>query len=103
MLLIAILYIFLGSQAETKLKNHRNQVWPERKVKQMFKKYDVDGGGISFEQFFKLLSHDLNVELSMPEAELMYLSLDKTSDHCLKYEEFQGFWSYSSELSLSTV
>lgn len=99
MLFVGVAYVFLGRQAEKKLTKLRNQAWPERKVKNMFKKYDIDGSDrIEFEEFYKLLK-DLNVDLAMQEAELMYLSLDKDMNHGLKYEEFQKFWTNSSELN----
>ena len=65
----------------------------------MFKKYDIDGNDkIEFEEFHKLLQ-DMNIDLSIQEAEVMYMSLDKDMSHGLPFEEFQKFWSNSAELN----
>jgi hypothetical protein len=101
MLIIGLAYIILGKTASEKLKRLRNQTWPDKKVKSMFNKYDEDESGtIEFDEFYKLLL-DMNVDIAMQEAELMYLSLDKDMTHGLKYEEFQRFWQSSEELTNS--
>ena len=99
MLFIGAAYIVLGYSATEKLKEVRKKAFPERKVRELFQQYDVDDSGrIEFEEFFKLLK-DMNVDIAMQEAELMYLSLDKDMNHGLRIEEFQKFWENSNELS----
>jgi Ca2+-binding EF-hand superfamily protein len=99
MLFIGLAYIVLGYSATEKLKEVRKKAFPARKVRELFQQYDVDDSGrIEFEEFFKLLK-DMNVDIAVQEAELMYLSLDKDMNHGLRFEEFQGFWENSNELS----
>lgn len=98
-LFIGISYIVLGYRASEKLKATRNKIWPEKKVRKMFQKYDIDGNDkIEFEEFYKLLQ-DMNIDLSIQEAEVMYMSLDKDMSHGLPFVEFQKFWSNSAELN----
>mmetsp|Transcript_13422 Transcript_13422/g.25197 ORF Transcript_13422/g.25197 Transcript_13422/m.25197 type:complete len:247 (-) Transcript_13422:459-1199(-) len=102
-LCIGVAYIALGRMASNKLKNLRNQEYPDRKIKSMFEKYDKDKSGrIEFNEFTALLK-DMGVELSVQEAELMYLSIDKDMNHGICLEEFQKFWSTSPELDTFTV
>jgi Ca2+-binding protein (EF-Hand superfamily) len=69
----------------------------------MFAKYDQDNSGrIEFNEFTALLK-DMGVDLSLQEAELMYLSIDKDMNHGICIEEFQKFWSTSPELDTFTV
>lgn len=99
MLFVGLAYIVLGYSATEKLKEVRKKAFPARKVRELFQQYDVDDSGrIEFEEFFKLLK-DMNVDIAVQEAELMYLSLDKDMNHGLRFEEFQGFWENSNELS----
>jgi Ca2+-binding EF-hand superfamily protein len=102
-LCIGAAYIILGRMASNKLKNLRNQEYPDRKIRSMFAKYDQDNSGrIEFNEFTALLK-DMGVDLSLQEAELMYLSIDKDMNHGICIEEFQKFWSTSPELDTFTV
>ena len=87
--------------AHEKITKIRKQNFSDKKIKEMFENYDKnENGTIEFDEF-KMMLGDINLELSMQEAEVLYLSIDKDMNHGLKLEEFQKFWSTSDELEAS--
>jgi len=102
-LLVGVAYIVLGRMAHDKMMKIRNQNFPEKKIKSMFENYDKnENDRLEFDEFKRMLE-DLELELSMQEAELLYLSIDKDMSHGLTLEEFYKFWSTSAELDTFTV
>ena len=81
----------------------RNQNFSDKKIKQMFGNYDKnENDRIEFDEFKRMLE-DLKLALTMQEAEVLYLSIDKDMNHGLTLEEFQKFWSTSAELDTFTI
>lgn len=100
---VGVAYIVLGRMAHEKITKIRKQNFSDKKIKEMFENYDKnENGTIEFDEF-KMMLGDLNLELSMQEAEVLYLSIDKDMNHGLKLEEFQKFWSTSDELDTFTI
>ena len=102
-LLVGVAYIVLGRMAHDKMTKIRNQNFSDKKIKQMFGNYDKnENDRIEFDEFKRMLE-DLKLALTMQEAEVLYLSIDKDMNHGLTLEEFQKFWSTSAELDTFTI
>jgi len=89
---VAIVYIVVGRRAVSKVKQLRDEVYPEKVLKQKFETFDKNKDGkLQFEEFYQLLS-SLNVEISYQGAELIFVSLDRDMEGGLSFEEFKAFW-----------
>ena len=85
------------------MKNIRKKRFSERQVQSMFAKYDKDDNNrLEFEEF-KLLMKDLDVKLTVQEAELLYLAIDTDINNGITLDEFQAFWMNSLALNAFTV
>jgi len=86
LIIVGILYIYLGRLAAIKVKSIRNKEYPEVVIKSKFKKYTRNNDDcLSFDDFHSLLN-DLMVDINVREAELIYVSLDKSLDRGLSFE-----------------
>ncbi len=91
--MVAIAYIIVGRRATAKVKQIRQEHYPERVLKQKFNEFDANSDGVlGFKEFHELLL-SLDVDITFQGAEMIFVSLDRDMEGGLSFEEFERFWS----------
>ena len=98
MLVVATAYIYIGFKSTAKIRALRVKAYPEETLKDKFNSFDTNKtGSLSFKEFHKLLN-SLDVNIGYCEAEMMFVSVDKSLGDGISFDEFKAFWSDSDEI-----
>jgi len=91
---VGLLFVIVGRSSARKLANaKRSSVTPEQ-LQEKFAIADVDGkGALSTEQFGKLITEDLGLDMTRREMESAFLQLDCESRGRVSYESVLRWWN----------
>jgi Ca2+-binding EF-hand superfamily protein len=92
MILVGILYIYVGKRTANKLSDLRKSLISEEELRQKFQECDQDQSGTITKRQFKTLTDHMGLDLNRRELEAAWMFLDKEDVGEITYEEFQAWW-----------
>lgn len=97
--LVGILFILVGRSTAKKLANARRSAVSPEQLQEKFAIADLDGkGSLSKEQFGRLITDDLGLDLTRREVESAFLQLDCESRGRVSYESVLKWWKDDADM-----
>lgn len=92
MTFVGVVYIIVGRNAQSKLKELKNSAIPEATLKARFQQATSQNTDKLDLKSFKTLALTLGLDLNRREAETAFLMIDNDDDGFISYAEFQLWW-----------
>jgi EF-hand domain pair len=92
MILVGILYIYVGKRTAMKLSDLRKSLISEEQLRRKFQECDEDQSGTITKHQFKTLTDHMGLGLNRRELEAAWMYLDKEDIGEITYDEFQTWW-----------
>ena len=90
---VGILFILVGRSTAKKLASARRSAVTPEQLQEKFAIADLDGkGALSKEQFGRLITEDLGLDLTRREVESAFLQMDCESRGRVNYESVLRWW-----------
>ncbi|KAL7546167.1 hypothetical protein ACHAWF_009509 [Thalassiosira exigua] len=97
--LVGILFIAVGRSAAKKLADARRSAITPEQLQERFAIADLDGkGALSLEQFSRMITQDLSLDMTRREVESAFLQLDCESRGRVSYESILKWWRDDADM-----
>jgi Ca2+-binding EF-hand superfamily protein len=90
---IGLIIFIVSKSARDTLIKLRDSISTDEELLIKFRKYDVDNSGYLDRSEISALCRDLGTPLSLNQLEVVILTMDKTPDGKISYEEFLEWWT----------
>lgn len=97
MTFVGVVYIIVGTKAQSKLRELKNSTIPESTLKAKFQQATSKNTDKLDLTSFKTLVLTLGLHLNRREAETAFLIVDQDDDGLISYTEFQAWWQALDE------
>jgi Ca2+-binding EF-hand superfamily protein len=92
MILVGLLYIYVGKRTANKLSDLKKSLISEEELRHRFQECDLEQSGTITKAQFKDLTNQMELDLNRRELEAAWMYLDKQDAGEITYEEFQTWW-----------
>lgn len=90
---IGIVIFIVSKNARDTLIKLKHSISTDEELLIKFRKYDIDDSGYLDRSEISALCRDLGTPLSLNQLEVVILTMDKTPDGKISYEEFLEWWT----------